>query len=195
MDDGADIMFFKNFVRKHWKAVLLLVLIGIAVFIGSIYVLLWFIGYSEFGGHGTWAFNSWSMASNIDFLLNLILWEFLIIGIPVIAIGLVVFFQWWNKFPDEEKEGLEKHGYKKRKNQRRMAYGGGGGLIGIVVFIAFCIIIYLDGNWSTPLGNLPYSYFVYTWLTGLMWVLIICGIPLVLILFFWLRMEIREETK
>lgn len=195
MDDGADILFFKSFTRKHWKAVLLLVLAAIAVFIGSICVLLWFVGYSEIGGHGTMQLGDWSMAVLIDFILNLILWEFLIIGIPTIAIGVVIFFQWWKKLPDEDREGLEKHGYKNRKNQRRMAYGGGGGLIGILVFIAFCIIIYLDGNWSTALGSLQYSYLVYTWLTALVWVLIICGIPLVLILFLWLRMEIREDTK
>jgi hypothetical protein len=195
MDDGADILFFKNFVRTHWKAVLLLVLGGIGVFIGSICVLLWFIGYSEIGGHGSLLLGNWSMETIINFLLNLILWEFLIIGIPIIAVGVVIFFQWWKKLPDEEKEGLEKHGYKKRKNQRRVAFGGGGGLIGILVFIAFCIIINLDGNWTTVLGSLEYSYLVYTWLIALMWVLIICGIPLVLIIFFWLRMEIREDIK
>jgi len=195
MDDGADIMFFKNFARKHWKAVLVFVLVGITVFIGSLCVLLWFIGYSNLGGHGTWTFNDWSMASILDFLLNLLLWEFLIIGIPIIAMGIVIFFQWWKKFPDEEKEGLEKHGYKSRKNQRRMVFSSGGGVIGVVVFIAFCIIMYLDGNWSVSLASLQYSYFIYTWLIALMWVLIICGIPLVLILYFWLRMEIKEETK
>ena len=195
MDDAADLIFFKSFARKHWKVILPLVGAAIGIFIGSILVLLWFIGYSEIGGHGTWTFATWSMASILDFLLNLILWEFLIIGIPIIAIGLVVFFQWWNKLPDEDKEALEKHGYKKRKNQRRIAYGGGGGLIGILVFLAFCILIYMYGNWSTPLATLTYSYLIFTWLTGLMWVLIIGGIPLALIVFFWLRMEIKEEAK
>ena len=195
MDDAADLIFFKSFARKHWKAVGLLLGTAIGIFIGSILVLLWFIGYSDIGGHGLWTFDKWSMATIIDFLLNLILWEFLIIGIPIIAIGVVVFFQWWKKLPDEEQEDLEKHGYKKPKNLRRMAYGGGSALIGILVFVAFCVVIYLDGNWSTALADLTYSYLIYTWLTGLMWVLIIGGIPLALIVFFWLRMEIKEEAK
>ena len=75
MDDGVDIMFFKNFVRKHWKAVLMLVLAGIGVFIGSICVLLWFIGYSEIGDHGSLQLGNWSMETIINFVLNLILWE------------------------------------------------------------------------------------------------------------------------
>jgi len=195
MDDAADLIFFKSFARRHWKAIVPLIGAAIGIFIGIILVLLWFINYWGIGNPGMELLNTWSMATVINFLLNLILWEFLIIGIPIIAIGVVVFFQWWKKLPDEEREDLEKHGYGKRKNQKRAAYSGGGGLIGILVFVAFCIIVYINGNWSVPLANLSYFYVIYAWLTGLIWVLIIGGIPLTLIIFFWLRMEIKEEAK
>ena len=41
---------WKKFLRKHWKIVAIFVVAGVLVFIGAIYVFLWFIGQAQSTG-------------------------------------------------------------------------------------------------------------------------------------------------
>ena len=188
-EDKSDEEFIKSFLSKHWKAALIAIIGGIGVFIAGIIVVLWFIDYSGYGGT---PLGSWTMSGIFDFLLNLILWEFMLVGIAAIAVALVVGLHWWKNLPDEEQEEIMDRP-KRKETQKNIVYGSSGSVITFFTFLAFCIIVYLDGNWSVALGTLPFSYFVYSWLWAFVWVLIIIGIPIGVVLLLWLRRIVEKE--
>ena len=70
---------------------------------------------------------------------------------------------------------------------------GGGGSISLLVLIAFCIKVYTDGNWNAAVATWTLDYLVYSWLTALLWVLVIVGIPVALGVFWWIRHEMKKN--
>ncbi|HUY00720.1 MAG TPA: stage II sporulation protein M [Candidatus Deferrimicrobium sp.] len=188
--DTSDEEFIKSVLSKHWKMALIAVIGGIVVLICSIFVVLWFI--NNFG-YGAQPLGTWTMGELLEFILRLILWEFLLIGIAAIAVTVVVGLHWWKRLPDEEQEEIWSR-WKRRETQKNIVYASSGSILSLLVSIAFLIIIYLDGNWDTALGNLPLTYFVYTALWALMWVLVIFGIPIGITILLWLRRIMKKET-
>ena len=179
-----------KFMRKHWKMFVLSIVIAILLFIGAILVFLWFVGDAQLTGLVPTTLDLWTMGYLITFILYLILWEILFIGIPVIIIIAGFIFLWWKKLPDDEKkEYKRKHLFGKRSHRTE---GGEG--ISFLIFIAFIIKIYLDGNWNVPFANWTFDYLVYSCITALIWTLIIFGIPILLGATWWIRHEIKKKT-
>jgi hypothetical protein len=54
-------------------------------------------------------------------------------------------------------------------------------------FIAFCLKVYLDGNWNVPIANLSVNYVVGSLIVILEWALIIIGIPAAVAVILWMR--------
>jgi len=180
---------WKKFLRKHWGMVVLFVVGAILASVGAILVYLWFVGYAQLTGLVPATLGLWTMGYLVTFLLNLILWEVLFIGVPVILAIVVIIFLWWKKLPDKErKEYMRGHLFGKRS---RRTEGGEG--ISFLIFIAFCIKIYLDGNWNVPFASWTFDYLVYSCLWTLIWVLIIFGIPIVLGVIWWMRHEMKKK--
>jgi di/tricarboxylate transporter len=124
----------------------------------------------------------------ITFLLHLIFWEFIFIGIPVIIAIAAVYLLWWKKLPDtERKEYREGHLFGKRS--RRSDAGGG---ISFLVFIVFMIKVYLDGNWGLHFAEWSFDYLVYSYLWAFIWVAIIFGIPILIGATWWIRHEMKK---
>jgi len=115
-----------------------------------------------------------------------IFWELLLIGIPV-AIAAVAGWLWWRRLPSEEKMEYRFFG------RRGRATGGGGG-VSLLFFIAFCIKVYVDGNWNVAIGTWTFNYVVYSMLTILIWVVVIFGIPAAIALVWWINHEMRKKT-
>ena len=125
----------------------------------------------------------------IHFILYLIFWEILIIGIPVLIAVLAIIFLWWKKLPDDEREEYKRghlFGKRTRKND------GSEGL-SFIVFIAFIIKIYLDGNWNKPFAEWTFDYLVYSCITAFIVVLIIIGIPMLIGGTWWIRHEMKKN--
>jgi len=174
MDCSND--FWSKKITQHWKAFIVFVIGCIIALAGAVLVLFWFIETSEFGAMGTATIGEWSLAWIWGFIIYLIFYELLIIGIPAaIAFGLG-WYIFWKRLSEEEKAEIK--GREKKKHRGSSAGGG----FGFFMFIAFSILMYLRGEFSTPLGNFPYSYLVYTWFTALGWLLLIGGIPAAIIL-------------
>jgi hypothetical protein len=180
---------WKKFLRNHWKMVVIFIIGAILVFIGLIYVFLWFVGDAQLTGLIPMTLDLWTMGHLITFLLYLILWEFLFIGIPVIIAILAIVFLWWKKLPDDEKEEY-KSGHLFGKRSRRTESGEG---ISFLIFIAFIIKIYLDGNWNVPFATWTFDYLVYSCITALIWILIIFGIPIAIGVAWWIRHEMKKQ--
>ena len=152
-------------LRKYWKYLAVFVIGGVIAFIGGIFVFFWYVGISAVGGQGTWTIDQFTIGNIVRWVIFLILFELAIIGIPVAVIlgGLAIW--WWIKLPQEDKDQ-----FRNRKTRKRETGGGGFSFLTAIVFL---ILVFIHGNWNTPLGALPYSYLVFTWL----WACIISIIP------------------
>jgi len=187
MAEKLDKIWIK-FLKKHWQMLAIFIAIAILAFAGAIYVFLWFVG----GASPDLApplLSGWAMGHFIPFLLHLIFWEAVFIGIPVLITIAAIYFGWWKKLPDKErKEYREKHLFGKRT--KRSDAGGG---ISFLIFIFFAIKIYLDGNWGVPIATWKLDYLVNSCVTATIWIAIIIGIPILIGATLWLHFEMKKE--
>jgi hypothetical protein len=175
----------KIFLKNHWKMVSAFVAAAIIVFIGAIYVFLWFTADAQTTGLVPSSLGLWSMANIIDYILHLILLELLFIGIPVI-VAAVVGWQWWKKLPEAEKSQYNFSG-KHARNR------GAGGAISPLLFIAFALKVYVDGNWTKPISSYTVDYAVGSMMTILVWIVAIFAIPAIIGFVWWIRSKTKNE--
>jgi len=180
---------WKKFLRNHWKMLVLFVVAAILVITGAILVFLWFIGDAQATGLIPATLGLWAMGHLVTFLLHLIFWEILFIGIPVIITILAIYFLLWKKIPDDErKEYRRKHLF--GKPSRR---SDGGNAISFIVFVGLIIKVYLDGKWNTAFADWTFDYLVSSILWIFIVIVIIVGIPMALGGTWWLRCEMKKK--
>jgi hypothetical protein len=169
---------WRGFIRDHSKMFLLFIAAAILALVGAILVFLWFVGQAQSTGIAPATLGLWTMGNIVTFLINLIFWEFLLIGIPTI-VAVVAVWQWWKRLPAEKKKEYRLFG--RRSNRSR-----GGNAISPLVFIAFCIKVFLDGNWNVAVSTFSFDYFAYSIISAFIWIMIIFGIPMAIGLAWWL---------
>lgn len=172
---------WKKFLRRHRNMFVLFVVVALLVAVGAILVFLWFVGQAQSTGLVPTTLGLWTLGDLVAFLLNLIFWEVLLIGVPVI-LAAVAGWLWWKRLPLEEKEEYRFFG-------RRSRTTSGGNAVSLLVFIVFCIKVFVDGNWNVAFSTWTFDYLVYSMLTALIWVLIILGIPIAIGIIWWIRHE------
>ncbi len=176
---------WKAFLRKHWKVAAIFVVAAILAFAGAIYVFLWFVGQAQAISLVPATLGSWTMENIVTFILHLVFWELLFIGIPV-AIGGIAGWQWWRRLPEAEKN--EYHFGKRSKS------AGGGGGVSVLLMVAFAIKVYIDGKWSIAIASWSLNYVVDSMISIILWGLIIFGIPAGIIGLIWLSRELKKES-
>jgi len=176
---------WKGFLRKHWKMAALFVAGAVLAFVGSIIVFLWFVGDAQSTAMVPRTLGLWTMGNMVTFTLHLILWELILIGIPV-GIAAVAGWQWWKRLPDEEKEEYRFFG-----KSSRTTSGGSG--VSVLFFIAFCIKVFIDGNWDVAVATWTLEYVVSSMITILIWTAIIFGIPAVIGVIWWITHEMKKK--
>lgn len=176
-DDKIEIdsSFWKKYVKKYWMYVPIYIVGAIVAITFSIIVGLWYMNISVIGGLGTWTFDQWSVGYAVIFMLVLMLFELLMVGLPTLGYMGGVTLLLWSRLPDEEKEELKSRRKKNKGAGRKMGGGGGGSFLLLIVSL---VIILVEGNWFEPFGNLPYTYFVYVWLLACLWTSLVFGIPI-----------------
>ncbi len=177
---------WRNFLRKHWKILALFVAVAILLVTDAILVFVWFVGDAQSTSLVPKRLDLWTMGYVVTFLIWLILWEILFVGIPTI-LAAVGGWLWWKRLPGDERR--EYHFFSTRS---RATTGGGGG-ISFVVFIAFCIKVYLDGKWNEAFATWTFDYLAYSYLSAFLWVLVICGIPAGLGVLWWINHEMKKK--
>jgi hypothetical protein len=175
----------KKFIRKHWNIVAVFIAAGIMVFVAAVYVFLWFVGNAQSTGLVPSTLDLWTMGNTVSFILHAIFWELLLIGIPV-AIGAILGWQWWKRLPDEEKK--EYHFFGKRSRS-----SSAGGAISPLLFIAFAIKVYVDGNWNSAISTWTLDYVVGSMITILVWVVAIFAIPATIGIIWWIHHEMNKK--
>ena len=176
----------KKFFRNHWKLFLLFAVGAVLAALGVVLVFLWFVGQAQSTGIVPTTLVLWTLGNLVAFLLNLVFWEILLIGVPVIVAALVVWL-WWKRLSPEHRQ---EYRFMRTRSRSR----DGGNAISLLVFIAFCIKIYIDGNWNLAFANWTFDYLVYSMLSALIWVLIILGIPIAIGLILWVLYGKRTRT-
>ena len=176
---------WRKFLRKHWNMVALFVVGAVLASVGAILVFLWFVGDAQSINMVPVTLGQWTMGHMLTFVLHLIFWELVFIGIPL-AIAAIVGWFWWKKIPEEERKGY--HFFDKPSR----AQNGGGG-ISFLFFIAFCIKVYVDGNWNLAVASWTLNYVVDSMVTILIWSAVIFGIPAIVIGLIWLGRQMKRE--
>ena len=185
-DEISEESFWKRIIKKHWYVMLIYGIAFVGLVIGVFLVLQKFIGSPDIAGGGSWTFDQFSLGAAILWILILIGWELLLVILPfLVYCGIVTAILWYKVISEEDKATI-KNRTKKEKKKHRKQYGGGGAA-GILFFIAFLLVVFIDGNLWTPAGSLSYSYYIYAYLVGFMWTLIVLGIPGLIIGIIFLR--------
>lgn len=203
-EDLSEEAFWKGMVKKHWLVTLIFVVACVGIVIGVIAVVLSYIPSSQIGLYGIGTFDDFSVGTSILWWLLLILWEFILVILPFIGFCCVVGgLYWFVIMSEEDKEAIKSreknkkeyleiymtYDEKNKKEYHHHTKEGGG--IGFIFTIAFLLVVFIDGNWLTTFGTMPYSYFVIAWLRGFMWTMIIVGIPVGVIsfIYFWRKIK------
>jgi hypothetical protein len=176
---------WSKFLRKHWVMFAALVVAAILAVAGAVYVFVWFTGNAQSTGLVPSALNLWTMSSLVSFILHGIFWELVLIGIPA-AIGAIIGWQWWKRLPDEEKKEYHLSG-------RRSRSRGAGGAISPLLFIAFAIKVYVDGNWNVAIATWTLNYVVGSMITIIVWIAAIFAIPVAIGIIWWIRHEMNKS--
>lgn len=188
MVDESEKIWIK-FLRNHWKMFALFIVMAILVIIGFILVFLGVVESAQNTGLVPTTLNLWAMNHIVTFILHVIFWEAVYIGIPVLIIALAAWQLWWKKIPeDERKEYKQKHLFGKRSTR-----SDGGSAITFFINVLFIIKIYFDGNWNKPFADWTFDYLIHSYLFVIILILVICGIPIAIGVTFWIRHEMKKS--
>jgi len=179
---NAEYPDWRGLVRRHWHVIAMFALGGILAFAGAVYVFLWFVSNAQSSGMVPSMLGLWTMANLVTFIVYAVLWELLLIGVPI-AIAAVIGWRWWKRIPREEWRGY-------RFSGRKRTSGGGGG--SLLFFVAFCIKVFVDGKRNVPIATFTLDYVVGSIITILVLGLIIVGIPVTIGLAWWLSREPKK---
>jgi Sec-independent protein secretion pathway component TatC len=177
---------WRKFVRKHWDMLAFWIVAAVAAVVGAVLVYLWFVGEAQATDMVPMVLGEWSMSHMITFVLHLIMWELVIIGIPVAAAAGLGYL-WWKRIPAEEREEYTFFGKGTKKEQ-----GGSG--ISFLFFVAFCLKIYIDGNWNLAIADYTLDYVVNSMVTIMVWTAIVFGIPAIIIGLIMLSRETKKNN-
>ena len=174
---------WKIFMKRHWRMFVLGVAVVIAAIIGAILVFLWLAGDAQASGLVPRGLGSWAMVHVMDFILHLIFWEVLLIGIPLIICAAFVYYIWYKKLPKKERE-LYKRG--------KIFNAKGGTGMSFLIYVLFVVKVYIDGNWHSPFSTWRFDYCVDTFLWALIIILVLIGIPVALGGGWWIWQKMKD---
>ena len=154
----------------------------------AVNVVIWHIQTSLIGNYGNATIGQWSLDWIVGFFIVLILWELLFVGVPAGLFFGLGGYLWWKRLPADDKDWCKEQDKKSHKTRN----AGGGGGCGLLLFIAYCIFIAIDGNYYAAFSSQPYSYWVFSYLLTIVWLLIIVGIPLAIAGLIYLRYWVNK---
>jgi hypothetical protein len=172
---------WRKFIRKHWAMFAVFVVAAVLAVAGAVYVFVWFAGNAQATEIVPSSLGMWSMNNLVMFILHAAFWELVLIGIPV-AIGAIIGWQWWTRIPEEEKKEYN-------LSTKSSKSSNAGGAISPLLFIAFALKVYIDGQWNAPIAGFSLDYVVGSMVTILIWTAIVCAVPAIVGFIWWITRE------
>ena len=180
---------WKKFLSNHLKMLVLFIIVVVSAAFSAVYVFLWFVQEAQVTNLVPTILDAWTMNYLVTFILHVIFWELVYIGIPLIIIAILAWRFWWKRIPEDERiEYKQAHLF--GKSSRR---SDGGGAISFLINIVFIIKVYYDGNWDFAFAQWSFDYLIYSYLWALIWILAIFGIPMAIGALYWIVHEMRKE--
>lgn len=167
---------WRRVIRNHWTMFTVFVVAAVLAVAGAVYVFVWFAESAQSTGLVPSDLGMWSMNNLVMFSLHAIFWELVLIGIPV-AIGAIIGWQCWKRIPEEERKNIST-----KSSKSRTAEGG----ISPLLFIAFAIKVYFDGQWNAPIAGFSVDYVVGSMVTILGWIAVIFAVPATIGFVWWI---------
>ena len=185
-----DEKIWKKFLSNHFKMFILFIIAGSIAFVFAVRVFLWFVAEAQLINLVPEILGEWTIGYCITFILHLIFWELIFVGIPVVIFIAAVYILWWKKLPDDErKEYKDGNLFSGSKNHRKDA----GGMIPFIINIFFLIKIYLYDNWNLAFKDWKLDYLVNSYIWALIGVLVIFGIPILIGGSWWISREMKKK--
>jgi hypothetical protein len=182
---------WKKFVKMHWKITIVMAAGIASAVVDAIFVFLWRITGPEAATLYPSTLGLWTVGSVWNLFWDIVLWEFLLVLLPVIAVVIVIFATWYRKLPaDERNEYFPKPD--PSKPRKKVSTRNGGRAINFIVTVTWLILIKVGGNWETAFVSWTFTYLITTILWAFLWDLIIIGTPASIALIWWLRRELRK---
>ena len=192
-EEVSEESFWAGMIKKYWYALLIYCIGFIGAIVGVILVFFTFIAAPDIAGGGTWTFAQFSVGAIILWFIFLFLWEVLLVGLPVIAyLVIVTLIFWFAVLSEEDKTAIKSRERKERKIKKT---SGGSGAAGFLFFIAFILVLVIDGTLFTPFSVLPYTYYLFAYLVGVMWTIIVLGIPVLIIVIIYYGYKESKKQK
>jgi len=174
---------WRALMKRHWAAVAVFVVAAVAAIAWGVYVFWWFTGNAQLTSLVPSPLGLWTMGNLVSFIIYSVLWELVLVGIPV-AVAAIAAWMWWRRLPNEERAG-----YHWGKGSRSVGSSGG---VSFLFFVAFAIKVYVDGNWNMPIATFTVNYVVSSMITILEWVAVIFAIPIAIGLTWWMYHEMKK---
>ena len=181
MEKNSD---WRKFIRKHWGIIAVFAVAVALALAWAVYVFWWFTGNAQATRLVPSTLGLWTMNNLVMFILYLIFWELVLVGIPV-AVGAVLSWQWWKRLPAEERA----YRFFGRRSRSRNAGGG----VSLFLFIAFAIKVYVDGKWDVRISTWALDYVIGSIITILIWIVAIFAIPATIALIWWIHRELNRK--
>lgn len=181
---------WRLFARRHWKAVVAFVAGIVVVAAAAAAVFLWFAGRAQDSGLVPQALGDWSVGYVVTFFLNLLFWELVVVGIPVVVAAVAAYRFWWKGLPAEERAEYRM----RRKNRPRSTGAKFGDAICLLTNIFFLLIVYLDGNWNLAFSSWTFDYLVGSYLWALLGVLAAISVPMAIGGLWWLAKNAERSA-
>jgi hypothetical protein len=178
---------WKKFLKRHWGMALIFLIGAVIAAIWAVLVFLWFAGMAQATGIVPTTLATLTMGELVLFILNLIFWELILVGIPIV-VALIAFYAAYRRLPAEEREGYRRGGLWGKKSRRRDFSSA----FTFFVNIVFVIKIYTDHNWNLPFSNWTVDYVVNSYVLAIVVVAIIIAVPIAIGGTWWLRRELRS---
>ncbi|MCJ2564358.1 MAG: hypothetical protein LN417_09780 [Candidatus Thermoplasmatota archaeon] len=171
---------WKKFVRRHGKMTALVVGWIVAAAAAMLLVFLWVVADAQATGLVESELGRWTVGLFFTFLLQVILWELILVASWVIPTAVLMYLLWYKKLPAEERKEYE-------GGPKRSRSAGEDSGISFFVGLVWLAIVWLDGKWNLAFQDWTFDDWVYSWMWAGLVVLVIVGIPGIMYLIWSLR--------
>ena len=185
--DEVQIESWKKIVKEYWKYLIFIALGIVGAIIGAIFVGRWFVIEAQAVGLVPQLINQWTVGCVITFLLHLLLWEFVIIGIPVIVSAIVLIKIAMRRVPEGETPKREP-----KPRDKRFRWGLIRGGFIFLTPLVWLFTVFNDNMWNIEFQFWNFDYLAFSAIHAIIITLVVVGIPTAIYAIVWIN-DIIEE--